>query len=43
MTLWVYLLDMVAKDCNLDLTEVFVAKMFEVFCHLELGQVYMKM
>jgi hypothetical protein len=43
MSLWVHLLDMVARDCNLDLIEAFVAKMFEIFHCLELGQVYMKM
>jgi phosphoribosyl-AMP cyclohydrolase len=43
MNLWVHFLDMVTRDCNLDLIEVFVAKMSEIFCHLELGQVYMEM
>jgi phosphoribosyl-AMP cyclohydrolase len=43
MSLWVHLLDMATRDCNLDLIEAFVAKMFEIFCHLELRQVYMDM
>ncbi len=43
MNLWVHFLDMATRDYNLDLIEVFVAKMFEFFCHLELGQVYMEM
>ncbi len=38
-----HLLDMATRGCNLDLIEAFVAKMFEIFCRLELGLVYMKM
>jgi hypothetical protein len=30
MSLWVHLLDMATIDCNLDLIEAFVAKMFEI-------------
>jgi hypothetical protein len=37
------LLDMASRDSNLDLTIALVAKVFEVFHHLELGEVYMKM
>jgi hypothetical protein len=43
MSLWVHLLDMAVRYCILDLIEAFVAKMFEFFCRLELGKVYMKM
>jgi hypothetical protein len=39
----VHLLDMAVRDCNLDLIEAFMAKMFEIFYCSELGQVYMKM
>jgi hypothetical protein len=35
--------DTTVRNCNLDLIEAFVAKMFEIFRRLELGQVYMKM
>ncbi len=37
------LLDMASRDSNLDLTIALVAKVFEVFHHLKLGEVYMKM
>jgi hypothetical protein len=36
-------LDMAIKNSSLDLTRALVVKMFEVFHHLELGIVYMKM
>jgi hypothetical protein len=42
MSLWVHLLDMVIKDCSLDLIRTLCVNLFEVFHHLELGQVYMK-
>lgn len=38
MNLWLHLLNMAIKYCNLNLTWTLVVKMLEVFCHLKLRQ-----